>query len=332
MNNQALVFTCPNLSDAASSDDLVIQFMNADPLLLLDIYNSTVPPGRRNPLYDHSITSEDLAALENQILLPDPGPYPVHADGISNPEYQNRQAAYAYQKAAYTLQERSGAEIKAKLISMIPESARDRILPPPQESMLLTPHATYRIIKSHFLKATPITLAYIQREITQCFVYISTHSFDIHANKHMKLNRHLSTLNFAATQPTQVLIFKATLQSSADAEIFSAAIDHFDINHPDPSTHGLQELISICRTALPKLAAKHEITNNPSYAANAAAHQWQPTRPKTTHAAPLTPTPLSSSQKWCWTHGPGHSSDRCRFPDPKHQRSATITNKMGSKH
>ena len=307
-----VAFTCPDLVDSLSADDLTIQFLAADPLLLLDIYNTTVPPGILVPLFDLALDAAALAAQEAIVLLPNPGAYPIQAPNAGNPGFQIEQSTYVFELSAYKEQTRILADIKAKLVSMLPVDIRARLLPMTPATMVLSPQATYRLIKTFFLQATPSTLASLQRQLLQPFQYTSVHSLNGFFAKHEQIQRNLLQLNFASSMPLQVQAVRVALHASPDADVFAAAFDHFDITNPDPSTHILANFITTCRSATAKLDAKHvDATAVSPYAANAAAAK-QPNNPR--------PNNPNKESLHCNSHGPNdtHVGAKCKYPHALH--------------
>ena len=257
-------------------------------------------------------------------MKPDPGPYPAQGQS-SNPEYAVIQTQYAWHKREFDNEQLLEGEIKAALLLMVPPAVREQILPPTHATMSLDAPSTFRIIHARYNQVTPVALTAIQTALDTPFSYSSPTSIEEHFSKHERLQRLLVTLRFATSTPLQVQTFRRSIQLSPDADAFTAAFDYFDITHPDPATHLLADFIVTARSAIPKLLAKH-LASPPGqiYAANAATN---PVR-RAKSSAPTTPIP---SPYWCWSHGPGHSSDHCKHPHPGHQVTATITNKLGSK-
>ena len=105
-------------------------------------------------------------------------------------------------------------------------------------------------------------------------------------------------------------------------DLLVAAVLEFSDNIPTTATSGSMGY-SAAVTPLGSLSQKDIATLVAAFKASSTAAT--PTTPATTGG----PQGKPRVKYHCWTHGMGHSSDRCRHPAAGHQSTATAANKMG---
>jgi hypothetical protein len=116
--------------------------------------------------------------------------------------------------------------------------------------------------------------------------------------------------------------FRRSLLNSEHAADFIPYLSIYDAEHVSLHNQNLHDLTKACLPAMTHIMAKSTAQSSMSqFAVNAVNN----TTPSPT--IPRTP----GIKRWCWTHGTMfHSSDHCKKPAPGHQKSATVSNKMGS--
>ena len=178
----------------------------------------------------------------------------------------------------------------------------------------------YNRVADSFNTPTPAHIDAINLILSEPFTYSNANSYEVHIAKHHDAHRALDSMYFSKRPLEKCSAFRNSLLASDHAAEFRPFLTIYDSDHISLHKQSLEDLQDACLPAIAHITAKVLQASTIRFAANAAADP--PSLPK---------KPSNGTKRWCWTHGLMlHSSDRCNKPAPGHQKTATLTNKMGS--
>jgi hypothetical protein len=295
------------------------------------VYNSTVIKGELSPLLDQIPNPDDptdplhIAAMliRDAIILPMPilpvRPL-VFATALEVSVHTFDLNTYDRNFKLFHAQQLAMDSLKSNMLSSLDETTKSICFPDKTQLNTITFFEIYNRVANNFNSPTPAHIDAVNLILAEPFTYLNANSYDLHIARHQDAHRALEAMVFKKRPLEMCNDFRQSLLLSEHAAEFRPFLTIYDAVHLSLHEQSLEDIQRACLPAIAHITAKVVQASTNQFAVNAVI--TPPTPP---------PKPTGGTKRWCWTHGTMfHSSDRCKKPAPGHQKTATITNKMGS--
>ena len=315
-------------SDDSKISRLLFWWLTLDQEFQRHVYEATIIQGELSPLLlqiptPHDPTDPDylaaIAARDAIILtLPvEPLQPIVLATALEVSLYQLSLNTYDRRLKLFHAQRLAMQSLKTNMLASIDETTKSLCFPD-KTTLTTTPfYEIYHLVSENFNTPTPSHIESVNAILAEPFTYSNPNSYDNHVAKHLDAHIALDSMLSSKRPLEKCNDFRQSLLLSEHASDFRPFLTIYDAEHLSLHAQSLDEIQEACRPALAHIIAKTSQAAFNQFAVNAAAI--------------VPPTKPPGTKRWCWTHGLlFHSSDRCKKPAAGHQKTATITNKMGS--
>jgi len=317
-------------SDDSKISRLLFWWLTLHAEFIRHIFNSTVIKGELCPLIS-TYRSDDpthpthiayLASI-NAIILPLPAE-PEEPNNLTTSLqvsiYQLALSRYDRKLKLFHAQQLAMNSLKENMLASLDETTKSLCFSDKTQLNSITFYDIFRRVADIFNTPLPAHVDAINILLAEPFTYVNSNSYDAHVAKHRDAHSALDAMLCKKRPIDMCNDFRHSLLISDHAAEFRPFLTIYDAEYVSLHQQSLEAIQKACIPAISHIIAKVAQASATRFAVNAATDP--PAPPK---------KPNNGTKRWCWTHGlMFHSSDRCKKPAPGHQKTATLTNKMGS--
>ena len=258
---------------------------------------------------------------------------PANPTAMQQKTFQVKFDVYKYNETLYKENEALRAAFKEDILESLPESFVDGITDPDTGTMHLTDEEVLNLADKEFGTISPAALELLKSMLPTTSVRTVDEIKEL-ANTYKNYYAVAKSAGSETAECDKVATFLGLMHESFAA--YKIFFNKVYKNIPDRKFEtAVADMIEAAKelslssniaSANSAVATKPTtvITSYNQHMANAAAEA---------RAAGFTKPKSTSTQQYCWTHGPNktHASKNCRWPHKNHDKSATMTDQKGGK-